>query len=331
MKRLFLCILLCCLVLSSACAESTTIFDLDFFLQTGIYDENWAETLRRPNVISVAASGDSAWALLDTGDVWRYDVMANTYSLVTQVSVGKNTATPLSRFSAAEREQQESSVFRLLIVEDQLYGFNPLSGRYGPIDEQGVHWNDNQMNTDPFLRPGTAWQDCYYYATPLNDRLYVLCDLVQTLGGTGYQPALASCSLLDQDCAGEAIPGLLALCRYDDQHLLFLTMTGLERYNVDTRKTTPLNLTLPAIAPQSGDFWDIHEAIGGLAYDQDSDTIYLATPDTLYTSTAGADFVGHPSGQDWSHSLSMGQQGFLLDNGAYVLYGDGMTTHLMQP
>lgn len=332
MKRLLLCFLLCCgLLLSSAHAEVETIFDQDFFVSTGIWRD---EHQLNPQTFSAVGSGRSVWAILhNDGSVWRWDADTGDYEYVVTVPMAKMTEKPLNSLSASEREYQLTSVTDLIGADGKLYGFNALSGRLGLIDEQGVHWNEVTLDTAPALKRDTGYPSCHFCPTIVGDRLYLLCDLVLTMGGSGYRPALVSCKLDGSDTQGDVMPGLISLCRYDDAHLLLLTMTGLELYDTATAQTTHLPLILPATVPQSGDFWDVHSALGGLAYDPARDTIFLATTTALYTSTAGGAFVERASDMDWhwAHSLESAHPATVLDNGTYILYADGLTTFCVQP
>ena len=331
MKRLFICILLCCFVLSAAHAEVSTIFDRDFFLSTGIWsDENQFD----PQTFRAVASGNSVWTVLYRDNtIWRWDAVTGDYHYVTKVPMAEMTEKSLSRLSASEREYQLTAVTDLIGADGKLYGFNALSGRLGPIDEEGVHWNESLMNTAPALKPDAGYPSCHFYPTIVGDKLYMLCDLVLMMGGSGYQPALVSCNLDGSDCQGTAYPGLISLCRYDDTHLLFLTMTGLELYDTVTAQTTPLPLALPASAQQSGDFWDVHGALGGLAYDEARDTLYVATPTALYASIAGEAFIERATDLEWNweHALEYAHPATVLDNGTYILYANGLTTFCVQP
>ena len=329
MKRLLICLLLCCLVLSTAHADVGVIFDRDFFLSTGIWSD---EEQFAPQTFTAAASGNSVWTVLyRDNSIWRWDTDTGDYQYVAKVPMAEMTEKSLSLLSASEREYQLTSVTDLIGWNGRLYGFNALSGRLGPIDEEGVHWNETLLDTSPALKPGTGYPSCHFCPTIVGDRLYMLCDLTLMMGGSGYQPALVSCALDGSDCAGAAHPGLLSLCRYDDAHLLLLTMTGLELYDTATGQKTPLPLSLPATVPQSGDFWDIHSALGGLAYDAARDTIFLATPTTLYVSTAGSTFVERETGLDLSTSLTYARPATVLDNGMYTLYADGLDTFIVTP
>ena len=326
MKRLFICILLCCLVFSSAHAEVSTIFDSDFFLSTGIWSD---ESQFNPQTFRAVASGNSVWAVLyEDNSIWRWDADTGEYTYVTKVDMAKMTEKSLSRLSASERDYQLTSVNDLIGADGRLYGFNALSGRLGPIDKEGVHWNETLLNTAPALKPDAGYPSCHFCPTIVGDKLYMLCDLVLMMGGSGYLPALVSCNLDGSDCLGASYPGLISLCRYDDTHLLFLTMTGLEIYDTATTQTTPLPLALPASIPQSGDIWDIHSTLGGMAYDTARDTIFLATQTALYSSTEGGEFILRADGMDWGGALPIMQPASVLDDGTYVLYGDGLDTYI---
>ena len=329
MKRLFICLLLCCFVLSTAQAEVDIIFDRDFFLSTGIWS---SEEQFSPQTFAAVASGNSIWTVLyRDNSLWRWDADTGEYHYVTNIPMAEMTEKSLSGLSASAREYQLTSVTDLIGWDGKLYGFNALSGRLGPIDEDGVHWNETLLDTAPAIKPGAGYPSCHFCPTIVGDRLYMLCDLVLMMGGSGYQPALVSCALDGSDCEGAAYPGLISLCRYNDTHLLLLTMTGLELYDTATARATPLSLQLPASVPQSGDFWDVHSALGGLAYDEARDTIYLATPTSLYASTAGGEFVERETGLDWSTPLTYAHSAAVLDNGTYVLYGDGLDTFIVAP
>ena len=329
MKRFLICILLCRLVFSTAQAEVSTIFDRDFFLSTGVWsDENQFD----PQTFRAAASGTSVWTVLyGDNSIWRWDAENGNYEYVTKVPMAKMTEKSLSRLSSSEREYQLTSVTDLIGADGKLYGFNALSGRLGPIDQAGVHWNETLLDTAPALKPDAGYPSCHFCPTIVGDRLYMLCDLVLMMGGSGYQPALVSCNLDGSDCQGTAYLGLVSLCRYDDAHLLLLTATGLELYDTATAQTTRLPLALPATVPQSGDFWDVHIALGGLAYDGARDTIFLATPTALYASTAGGEFTVRETNLDWSTPLSLAHPAAVLTGGTYVLYGDGLDTYLAKP
>ena len=329
MKHFLICILLCCLVFSTAQAEVSTIFDRDFFLSTGIWsDENQFD----PQTFRAVASGNSVWTVLyRDNSIWRWDADTGNYDYVTKVPMAEMTEKSLSRLSSSEREYQLTSVTDLIGADGKLYGLNVLSGRLGPIDEDGVHWNETLLDTAPALKPDASYPSCHFCPTIVGDKLYMLCDLALTLGGTGYRPALVSWALDGKQTQGDTVPGLLSLCRYDDTRLLLLKMTGLELYDTATAQTTPLPLTLPASVPTTGDFWDVHSTLGGLAYDGIRDIIYLATPTALYASTAGGDFIACETDLDWDLALTIMHPAAVLDNGAYFLYGDGLDTYIVRP
>ena len=330
MKRLMLCLLLIFyLTLSAASAEVSTIFDRDFFLSTGIWSN---EEQFNPQTFRSVASGNSVWTVLYGDDaVWRWDADTGDYHYVAQVPMAKMTEKTLSRLSASEREYQLTSVTDLIGADGKLYGFNALSGRLGLIDEEGVHWNETTLDTAPALKRDAGYPSCHFCPTIVGDKLYMLCDLVLTMGGSGYRPALVSCNLDGSGSQGDVIPNLLSLCRYDDSHLLLLTTTGLEVYDTATSQRTPLPQALPATLPSSGDIWDFHFDLGGLACDEARDTIYLATPTALYASTAGSEFVARETDQDWSSALPTLHHSSVLDNGAYVLYANGLETFIVSP
>ena len=327
MKRLMLCLFLIgCLTLSAAHAEVTTIFDRDFFVSTGIWSD---ENQLGPQTFTAAASGNSVWTVLYRDNaIWRWDADTGNYEYVATVPMAEMTEKSLSRLSASEREYQMTSVTDLIGADGKLYAFNALSGRLGLIDGEGVHWNEAMIDTAPALKPDTGYPSCHFYPTIIGDSLYMLCDLALMFGGNGYRPALVRCKMDGTSAQGDVISGLISLCRYDDTRLLFLTMTGLELYDTSTARATPLPLELPATIPQSGDFWDVHSALGGLAYDPASDAIFLATPTALYTSTAGGEFVARETDLNWQSALEYAQPAAVLDNGTYVLYGDGLDTYI---
>ena len=327
MKRLMLCLLLVfCLTLSAAHAEVDIIFDRDFFLSSGIWSD---ENQFSPQTFSGVASGNSVWTVLyRDNSIWRWDADTGEYQYVTKVDMAEMTEKSLSRLSSSEREYQLTSVTDLIGADGKLYGFNALSGRLGLIDEQGVHWNEITLDTAPALKRDAGYPSCHFCPTIVGDKLYMLCDLVLTMGGSGYRPALVSCNLDGSDSRGDTVPGLISLCRYDDNHLLFLTMTGLELYDTTTAQTTLLPLALPATVPQSGDIWDIHSTLGGLAYDPARDTIFLATPTALYSSIAGGEFIARATDLNWGHALPTMHHTTVLDNGTYVLYADGLDTYI---
>ena len=330
MKRLILCLLLVfCLTLSAAHAEVRIIFDQEFFLTTGIWSD---ENQFNPQTFRSVASGDSVWTVLyRDNDIWRWDTDTGNYTFITKVPMAEMTEKSLSRLSASEQAYQLTSVTDLIGADGKLYGFNALSGRLGLIDEEGVHWNEATLDTAPALKPGVGYPSAHFCPTIVGDKLYMLCDLTLTLGGNGYQPALVSCNLDGSDCTGEAYSGLLALCRYDDSHLLLLTMTGLEIYNTETAQSTPLSIALPATVPTSGDIWDIHSTLGGLAYDPARDVIYLATPTALYASIGGGEFIARETGLDWGHALPILHTAAVLTDGTYVFYADGLDTYIVHP
>lgn len=328
MKRFLACVLICCcLFLTAAHAEVETIFGEDFFVSTGIWRD---ENQMNPQTFSAVGSGHSVWTILyNDGSIWRWDADTGEYEYVVTVPMAEMTEKPLSSLSASEREYQLTSVTNLIGADGKLYAFNALSGRLGLIDKDGLHWNETTLDTSPALKPGTGYPSCHFYPTLVGDRLYMLCDLSLALGGSGYRPALVSCALDGTDTQGDVIPGLISLCRYDDTRLLFLTATGLELYDTATAKTTPLSMALPADLSLSGDFWDVHSALGGLAYDEARNIIYLATPTALYTSTADSEFIERANDLDLETAITYAHPAAVLDSGTYVLYADGLDTYIV--
>ena len=122
------------------------IFGDDFWKQFEL------QSLSDISAISFAVSGNCAYQLMENGDLYQLDLQKMEYRLFCQLpalpTVGFSSEMQYSDLNDAVKTQIDGAVFQIIgdIRENLLYGYCPVSGRIGVIDETGIHWNGVQFD-----------------------------------------------------------------------------------------------------------------------------------------------------------------------------------------
>ena len=313
-----------CLTALPAFAEVETPFADDFFESNHLWDAGLNTTQ------SVAVSQDKVFDLLSNGEIYCWDPRTGEYSLYSQVpTVPEVAEKKVSELSASVKAQLDEAVFCLIGTRDALMGYNPTNGAIGTIDESGITWNSVHLDPSVQMRAGNAYPASFLYAFMEDDMLYAFFDLSWNEEGNEApcQATLLAFDLSTGKCTQTQLSDTFAFCQYTPGNLLLLRDDGSEtpvltRYNLSSGEMTTLDITVPVAIGRDAfaTWWTFQEALGGLAYDQASDTIYLAGPKGLWMSAAGAAFTEYDfASVPWNGMVYGGEAWTLLD-GEYVFH-----------
>ena len=326
MKRLFFLFasLLIYLMLHSSVALSERVFEEAFFEATFPESDGLVSSL------SVAVSQEKIYCLMGNGAIYCWNPQTKDYRLYAHVPAvpSFNIETSFSAQSNDIKEQLSEAVFTLIGAHGHLYGFNPITGTLGRIDEQGIHWNHVQMDTSMLIRKDSSYPPTILYPIVDGEELYGFYDMAwEDPNELPLRSVLISFDLNTGECKSVDIKKTYALCPYgidkllllrcDDTDTLILSIydrvTG-ELQNIDL--SIPLDLELD----DYGDWWSVSAQIGGLAYDVNSNAIYLADAIGVWVSRDGGEFTRAKAVDDgWTH-LYPGACAWILSDGSYVLY-----------
>lgn len=313
--RLLACVLLIWLEIPMGQAEIP--FDSDFLLK---------ENARGEAYQSYAVVMDSIYALLTNGDLYVYDTNARQHTLyarqlprIPEIGEARD-----SELDSASRQMLEEAVFDLIGGDDELYGINLISGAWGRIDSEGIHWEKEKLDMS-ILRQDNAVNPCSMLNAFIEDgHLFAYYDMSWINGEERLQTVLLDFDLATGKCRHTEMKDTIAFCRYKQGELLLLQDDGSERpalavFDIEEKTMQRLPVSLPVQMDRSAfaDAWSALSEIGGMAYDRERNRIYISDLNGIYTSDAEAPFEFHEMDEAWDYLDPMGEA-WVLKNGSYV-------------
>ena len=321
---------LCFSCASALASEQTAAYtDIDEIYGEAFWDQFNLQSLSDISSISFTVSGDHAYQLMANGDLYQLDMQSMEYSLLCRVP-----ALPTSDFSAEMRYsdldeyvkmQADSAVFQIIgdIREDRLYGYCPVSGRIGIIDETGIHWKEAQFDSKDTNRMNIAYPEALLCAFVDGNLLYAFVDRAAD-SDAPCQGSLVSFDLDSGKCSYVDLPGVYAFCPYMDGVLLMLTRNSqgrlcLDSYTLSNGNVASVVSSLPIeLDPGCGEDWfSVASLVSGLAYDQTNNVIFLAGENGLWHGAAES--LSYESFDDkaWDTRDPYGQA-WISENGNYI-------------
>ena len=320
MRKLYIFVLVVMVCIFSAVASADTIFDEKFMNDNNLYENGIVGTQ------SMTVIHDNVFNLLSNGDIYRWDSSQKTYSLFSKVQPipAVNVEIPYSKQPDDVKAQLNNCVFSLISDGEQLYGVNLISGAIGRIMPDGITWESMHLDVTLINQNDQAIPQSILYAFIYKNFLFGYYDMSSATGGTTYEPAILQFDLSTGECTMISCPGSITMCHYKDDTVLMLKDQGtsiptFSLYNISTSQYTPLAIDAPFAINRDflTDLWDILSSVGGLAYDPESDTIYLANSTGLWTSTGKSTF--QEIKQFWQSIMPLGEA-WTLSNGIYVFH-----------
>lgn len=325
MKRLATSILflVMCLAALGGNTLADTAFDEAFYEENHIWDQGTI-TLR-----SIAVAGDAVYGLMTNGDIYRWPPNTGECMRFAQVTALPkfDMEKPFSKQNDNLKKELGKAVFSLIGTEEALYGFNPITGGFGCIQDGGIAWNDVRLDTSILMQRDHSYPLSIEFPFVEGDTLYGFYDMAwQQAGEHPCQAILLSFDLKTGMCTANELPGALRFCRYTPGNLLLMRDNGtktpvLTRYALANGEQADLDVPLPLEIDRDyySDWWTFNTQIGGLAYDQASGAIYLADLDGLWIGKEDAPFTRWSPAERWDYLVS-NSQAWVLPDGRYVLH-----------
>lgn len=300
------------------------IFGDDFWKQFDL------QSLSDISAISFAVSGNCAYQLMENGDLYQLDLQKMEYRLFCQLpalpTVDFSSEMQYSDLNDAVKAQIDGAVFQIIgdIRENLLYGYCPVSGRIGVIDETGIHWNGVQFDCADTNPTNAAYPEALSYAFVDENVLYAFVDQ-PSISDESCQGVLVSFDLQSGNCAYTELPETYLFCPYENDQLLLLVRDSqgemhLDRFNISTFERDEVISVVPIVSDaECGDDWfSIASAISGLAYNDED--IFLATEDGLWLMEGTNHFSNVAlEGSAWT-TVNPYSQAWISCGGAYVFH-----------
>lgn len=208
------------------------------------------------------------------------------------------------------QQQINIAVTHIMADEQQLYGLNAFTGRFGRIDTQGIHWQDLVLDAS-VLRIGGEYPNPILQSLVLGDKLYLLVE--EFSYNDGVTLALYALDKNTGISSQVEIDNLQTLARLDTDRLLLLTKDelGLQlvEYNTFSGAIKPFPISFSGIPAQMD--------VGGLAIGDGGSTIVLTAGSIVYQSKNAQGFVPAAILEE---DLPQAQApGYLTSDGRYLL------------
>ena len=313
--------LLCLLLLlcaGGALAESDgniDVFDDAFMKEHGLVDANGA----RLYIQDMDWDGDTCYAYLTDMGVYTYTPGGEPEKLCTLPPAPENFYARVDGLTDEDLELLHNTVTYISVWDGTLYGYNVYSGRWGAIDGEGVHWRDSRLNFSCLFHEDSFFPDRIANSFMTDDALYVLADTQDEYGDLVY--ALFSFDLSDGTSKRYDHEGLLGgICRGEKGELLLLA------YFPDYEEFGTLLFQM-----DSGEFCTVgpyfdfpieEDFVGGFAYNEKTDTMYVAANDLIYASTNAEEYT--PFAPLDTSGMMQDIRAWALSDGRYAILFDGI-------
>ncbi|MEG2187622.1 MAG: hypothetical protein RR085_09920 [Clostridia bacterium] len=331
MKRLILGILsvLLAMVLAATAyaATVTEVFNDTFYEENHIRDDAFVS----PS--GFACTHDALYVLLSNHTVYSWGLTDGKYQKMCDLP-------PLPRYNAELsydelsndiKEQLQNVVFTFIPSDHHLLGFNPIHGRIGTIDNDGITWSDKKLDTTVLTRKGHSYPSSILYPFVNQNILYGFYDMSwEENDDPPCEGVLLAFDLESGACEKTDLQGAFTFCRYGLDSLLLMRDNGseapvLSKYSLQTKDIVDLPIPISAKLERNSfsDFYTLMQEIGGLAYDSVNDQIVYVYQCKVWSSIGGQPFEAIA---DLSSSISYlmpTAQGWFLSNGSYALQTNG--------
>lgn len=267
-----------------------------------IFDKRFIQSnhLNSHGLRSVVFENDVFYAYLEnTIYIWKEgDLQPVQYCILPQPPKWNVAwrSTPLQQLPSEERAQLEQSVDYIAGGDGALWGYNLISGKIGKINENGIIWNDQPLNTTThFFKNGMVAlyfipiqsfvDDGYLYMFGDNDGIKELGSAKPLLRfdlGSGEYTVMDS-KQARNICAYK--PGSVLLAQKGDSKSMTLSVMNLKTGDIEA-----LPLTIPF--PDRSDAY--LSCIGGLAYNAKGDDIYFVFGETPFACDVWQSKGGQP-------------------------------------
>ncbi len=316
LKQAALLLLTCLLCFAVLPAFADTAENEDIFTAAYLSENIASQTSL--SIQDVAWMDDTCYAYLSDMSVYTWNTSGTLTKLCQLPAAPEGMEGYTVHLSDDDIAQLKETVTYMAGGSDAVYGINVYSGKFGKIDEEGIHWNDvlldvSRLNPDPeenFFPNRIA--ECFVDGSTL----YAFVALNPNYTSASY--GFYGFDITTGASRTYTVAGAVGVCSMQNEQFLFLCLDSngysLKQMDAATGTTTPLTLSLK-------DF-DAETTVGGLAYDADSDTIALIAEGKVWKSVQGASFTSFASLDD--RYLTNESSAALLPDGRYALWLDGI-------
>lgn len=299
------------------------IFGSDFFEAVGL------QTLSEIASNNLTVSGDSIYRLMSNGDIYKYVPATGTYTYYSHVSplptVGYSSDMRYSDLDEYVQRQVDETVLQLIGTNDRLLGYCPTSGKLGWITESGIEWCPVKLDNSIQRAKDRAYPEDLLSPFVENNKLYAFYNLNGV--EEKCRTVLLVFDLATGNCSTTELKDTYMMCRYGSGHILLLTgsaQSGLKfvDYDLNSGSMTPLSIRFPG-NPGSDAYesWENFTGkLGGLAYHAGSDSIVIATADSLWISRNGQPLEKLSLGGNGWTELRAFTQSYFTSKGEYVFH-----------
>ncbi len=316
LKQAALLLLTCLLCFAVLSAFADTAEDEDIFTAAYLSENIASQTSL--SIQDVAWMDDTCYAYLSDMSVYTWNTSGTLTKLCQLPAAPEGMQGYTVHLSDDDMTQLKETVTYMAGGSDAVYGINVYSGKFGKIDEEGIHWNDvlldvSCLNPDPeenFFPNRIA--ECFVDGSTL----YAFVALNPNYTSASY--GFYGFDITTGASRTYTVAGAVGVCSMQNEQFLFLCLdsNGYSLKQLDASSGTVTSLTLSL-----KDF-DAETTVGGLAYDADSDTIALIAEGKVWKSVQGAAFASVASVDD--RYLSCETSAALLPDGRYALWLDGI-------
>ncbi len=315
-KPILLFLLASLLCFSAVSASADTAENEDIFTDAYLSENVSSQTSL--TIQDVAWIGDTCYAYLSDMSVYTWNTSGTLTKLCQLPAAPEGMQGNAVHLTDDDIAQLKETVTYMAGGSDAVYGINVYSGKFGKIDEEGIHWNDvlldvSCLNPDPeenFFPNRIA--ECFVDGSTLYAFVALNPDYAsESYGFYGFDVTTGASRTY-------TVAGAVGMCSMQNGQFLFLCLNSegysLKQLDASAGTVTDLSLSLK-------DF-DAETTVGGLAYDADSDTIALIAEGKVWKSVQGAAFASVASVDD--RYLTCETSAVLLSDGRYALWLDGV-------
>lgn len=273
-----------------------TMFDADYRKAHGMKTGQEGLYLK-----SMCYAGGAFYAYMTDGCVYRAEV----------------GGAPEVYCTLPEDDDQTGSVTYMATDGETLYGLSFSTGRVCTVDEEGAHWMDVTLDLSALRRE--SYDDILPRIWADGD---TLCALAYNLMGEEEPYSLWMYDLKTGAATRCPVEDLAGACPGAPGEILCLTgyMSGVFSISAYSMADNSEREVISCARAQNED-----GMLGGMAYNADSDTLYIATFGKVWRSIAGADFEGMAPGA--MTGIMPDTEGWALADGRYAVMLDGMTIY----
>ena len=257
-------------------------FTQDFMQAAGISEEGTVY------IQTVALLGDTFYAYLDNLSVYTWKPGESVPALLCKLPEPPQRAfLSYEGISSEDRDKLFNTVSYIAAGDGALWGFNVFSGKAGQITNEGIAWLNVKLDISLLNPNAAAYPRRVAYSFVQDGGLFLFVSLDDGWGAAvreyellRYDLSTGSYSLFDTQ-------GAQGICPYTPGSLLMLRAVKGNTYCLSV-----MNLSTGDISdlPYSLSGFQQSSALGGLAYDASSGSIYITTQSQVFASQSDASF-----------------------------------------